>query len=101
MNTQIIAYSKSEYKNENHSHSCPHCGSTSFKTGAGLKPGQQSQRCSDCGEFLGYSPIKQLKRLRKRKDFTESLELLESHGIRSEEAEIFVLSEIGAMEGEL
>lgn len=42
--------------------------------------------------------LKLAKRLRKRKKFTESIELLESCGIRGEEAQIFILSEIGAME---
>lgn len=80
-----------------HHNCCPRCGSTNLKIGAGLKPGQESQRCSDCGEFLGYLPIKPLKKLRKRRKLTDSLNLLESHGIRSEEAQIFVLSEVAAI----
>jgi hypothetical protein len=66
MNKQIISYSKSEYKSENHPHSCPHCHSQNLKSGAGLQPKQESRRCSDCGKFLGYFPVKELKRARKR-----------------------------------
>ena len=96
MNNQSISYSNPEYKSENHPHSCSHCGSQNIRSGAGLKPGEESRRCSDCGEFLGYSPIERLKRLRKRKNLTDSLNLLESCGIRSEDAQIFILSEVGA-----
>jgi hypothetical protein len=78
-------------------HRCPHCGSENLKSGAGLKPGQQSRRCADCGEFLGYSPIQNLKRLRRRKNLTDCLNLLESRGIVSQEAQIFLLTEVGAV----
>jgi hypothetical protein len=91
----ILSRLEPENKPENHPHSCSHCGSQNIRSGAGLKPGQQSQRCSDCGEFLGYSPVKTLKKLRKRQKLTDSLNLLESHGIRSEEAQLFLLSEVG------
>jgi transposase-like protein len=65
-NSQIVAHTKTVVKNENRPHSCPRCGSENFKSGAGLKPGQESRRCSDCGEFLGYSPVERLKRPKKR-----------------------------------
>lgn len=94
-NSQIVAYNRTNGKNENCSHHCPQCGSTNVRSGAGKKPGEQSKRCGDCGEFLGYSPLERLKRLRKRKNLTESLNLLESCGIRSEEAQLFLLSEVG------
>lgn len=99
-NTQIVAYNQANSKNENCSQSCPCCGSTNLKSGAGLKPGEQSQRCGDCGEFLGYSPLPRLKRLRKRQNFTDLINLLESRGVVSEEGQMFILSELGAMEGE-
>jgi hypothetical protein len=83
-----------------HHNTCYRCGSTNIKIGAGLRPGQESRRCADCGEFLGYSPVERLKRLRKRGNLTESLELLESCGIRSEEAQVFLLNEVGAIGGE-
>jgi hypothetical protein len=92
--TQIITYSGSEY-NGSDPHSCHRCGSADIKIGAGLKPGQVSQKCGDCGEFLGYSPVARLKRAKKRKNLTESLNLLESCGIRSEQLQLFVLSAIG------
>lgn len=60
---------------------CPH---TNFVVGAGLKPGEESRRCSDCKSFLGYSPVSQLKKARRRKGLTESLEILESRGIQGE-----------------
>lgn len=77
---------------------CAKCGSTSVRTGAGRKPQEESRRCSDCGGFLGYLPVKPLKKLRKQRKLAHSLNLLESHGIKSEAAQIFVLSRIGAME---
>jgi hypothetical protein len=79
--------------------SCPRCGSTSFQSGAGLKPGQESRKCSDCGEFLGYLPVKRLKRLRKQRNLTDCLNLLESCKISSETAQLFVLDEVGAIGG--
>jgi len=96
--TQIISYSNPEYKRENHSHSCPHCHSQNLKSGAGRKPNEESRRCGDCGEFLGYLPVERLKKLRKRRNLTDSLNLLESHGIRSEEAQLFLLSAAGGEE---
>lgn len=99
-NKQIIAYSGLEYKNENHSHSCPRCDSSNLRSGAGRKPNEESRRCGNCGEFLGYLPVERLKKLRKRRNLTDSLNLLESHGIVSQEAQIFALSNIGAMGGE-
>jgi transposase-like protein len=94
-NSQIVAYSKTVVKNENRPHSCPRCGSKNLKGGAGLKPGEESQRCSDCGEFLEYLPIKPLKKLRKRRKLTDSLNLLEAHGIKSEAAQLLLLSAVG------
>jgi hypothetical protein len=79
---------------------CSRCGSTNIKIGAGLRPREESRRCADCGEFLGYSPLERLKRLRKRGNLTESLDLLECCGIRSEEAQVFLLTEVGAIGGE-
>ncbi len=74
---------------------CSRCGSENLKSGAGKKPGQESLRCEDCGEFLGYSPIKRLKRLRKQKNLTDSLDFLESCGISNEAAQVFLLTEVG------
>ncbi len=76
------------------------CGGTLAKTGAGRKPGEESRRCLDCGEFLGYSPIERLRRLRKQNNLTDSLNFLESRGIVSQEAQIFLLNELGAIGGE-
>jgi transcription elongation factor Elf1 len=78
---------------------CPHCNSENLKTGAGKKPGLESLRCEDCGDFLGYSPIKRLKRLRKQKNLTDSLDFLESRGISNEIAQVFLLTEVGAIGG--
>jgi transposase-like protein len=77
---------------------CRHCGSGNLKSGAGRKAREESIRCADCRRFLGYQPIAQLKRLRRGKKLTESLELLENQGIRGEETQLFILSAIG--EGE-
>jgi hypothetical protein len=52
------------------------------------------------GECPRNSPVERLKRLRKRENLTESLDLLESCGIRSEEAQVFLLNEVGAIGGE-
>lgn len=60
--TQII----SDYGNFHHN-SCHRCGSNNTKSGAGLKPGQESRKCGDCGEFLGYLPVARLKRPKKRR----------------------------------
>lgn len=46
---------------------CCQCGSTNLKNGAGLKPGEESLKCLDCGKFLGYLPIEPLKRPKKRR----------------------------------
>ncbi len=70
---------------------CPHCGSTNIILGAGLKPGEESQRCGDCRFFLGYSPVTRLKKSRKSKALTESIQLLEDSGIQGETA-LFTLS---------
>jgi hypothetical protein len=74
---------------------CHQCNSANVKIGVGLKPMEQSEHCKDCGVFLRYSPVQNLKRLRRRRKFTESLELLENQGIRSEQAQLFLLSAIG------
>lgn len=74
---------------------CPHCGATSYRPGAGRKPNEESRRCGDCGEFLGYLPVKRLKKLRKQRKLTDSLNLLESHGIKSEAAQLLLLSAVG------
>lgn len=89
-NSQIIAYNAPDAKP-----SCNRCGSENLKLGAGRKPQEQSKRCSDCGQFLGYQPLERLKKLRKRRKLTESLNLLESHGIKSEAAQLFLLSATG------
>lgn len=52
------------------------------------------------GEYPKNSPLERLKRLRKPGNLTESLDLLESCGIRSEEAQLFLLNEVGAIGGE-
>lgn len=96
-NTQIIAYSTPNGKNENHSHFCNRCNSTNLKSGAGRKPGEKSEKCGDCGKFLGYSPVARLKRAIKRKKLTESLEILDNRGITGEYEQLFLLSEIGAI----
>jgi transposase-like protein len=70
---------------------CPRCGSTNIILGAGLKPGEESQRCGDCRFFLGYSPVTRLKKSRKRKELTECLQVLEDSGIQGEIA-LFILS---------
>jgi hypothetical protein len=77
---------------------CCHCGSENLKTGAGKKSREQSIHCADCRKFLGYQPISQLKRLRRRKKLTESLNLLESQGIQGELTQLFILSAIGGSE---
>jgi hypothetical protein len=79
---------------------CPHCASENLKSGAGKKGGEQSIRCTDCRKFLGYQPIPQLKRLRRQRRLTDCLNLLESHGVSSETAQLFVLSEVSAIGGE-
>lgn len=101
MNSNSIPnYGEIIYHNSSQPNStCPRCGKENLKSGAGKKPGQESIGCGDCGEFLGYSPVKRLKRLRKRKNITDSLNFLESCGIVSEAAQIFVLNEVGAMKG--
>jgi hypothetical protein len=78
-----------------HYNCCSRCGSTNLKSGAGLKPGEESRHCKDCRKFLGYQPIPQLKRLRRRKKLTESLEILQNQGIRDEQTQLFLLSAIG------
>ncbi|NES18577.1 MAG: hypothetical protein F6K41_06515 [Symploca sp. SIO3E6] len=74
---------------------CPHCGSTSFKSGAGLKPGQESIHCQDCKKFIGYRnilPIKRLKRLKKPKRLTDCLNMIDNWGFKSEYTQLFILS---------
>jgi hypothetical protein len=73
---------------------CDHCGSENLKIGAGRKGGEQSIHCADCRKFLEYQPISQLRRLRRRKKLTESLELLESQNIQGESTQLFILSAI-------
>ena len=108
----IFAQLNSNHKSDNHSHpqlekrdasrlsrnspvqgreKCPHCGSGNLKIGAGLKPGEESRRCNDCKHFLGYSPLRKLKKARKRQELTNCLEILENQGIRGDLA-IFILS---------
>lgn len=98
------SYSIANYANLHHNSSqldqiCPRCSSKNLKSGAGKKPGEESFRCEDCGNFLGYSPVKRLKRLRKPKNLTDSLNFLESRGVVSEAAQIFVLNEVGVIGG--
>ena len=107
----ILSQLNSGYKNENNSHSqidncdasrirqkfsenCPHCGSVNLSTGAGLKPGQMSLKCSECKAFIGYKNLQELNKLKRRKRLTPYLELLEKHGI-SCDAAIFVLGQVG------
>jgi hypothetical protein len=73
---------------------CPHCGSGNLKIGAGLQPGEESRRCNDCKHFLGYSPLRKLKKARKRQELTNCLEILENQGIRGDVA-VFVLGQVG------
>lgn len=78
------------------------CGKATYIVAQCPSLGQSPQPqicCGDCGKFLGYSPLKRLKRLRKRKNLTDSLNFLESRGILSEATQIFVLSELDAMKG--
>jgi hypothetical protein len=64
---------------------CPHCGSQNIILG------EESRRCGDCQHFLGYSPLAQLKKARRRKELSECLQVLEDSGIQGELA-LFVLS---------
>lgn len=89
-----ISQLNSNNRNENHSHTCPQCGSANLSTGAGLKPGQMNLRCSECKHFIGYRNLEKLQRLRRRKSLTPCLELLEKHGIEGDTA-IFILSAAG------
>ena len=77
--------------------SCPTCGSASLVTGAGLKPGQMSLKCSECKGFIGYKNLEKLKGLRRQKKLTACLELLEKQGVVGDAA-IFVLSLAGGAE---
>ena len=70
---------------------CPRCGSENLKTGAGLRPNQESRRCNNCQHFLGFSTVSKLKAARRRKELTECLQILENSGIQGEMA-IFSLS---------
>lgn len=107
----IVAQFKRQNNNDNHSHpqldkrdaspisrnfpeNCPYCGSANLSTGAGLKPGQMSLKCSECRAFIGYKNLEKLERLKHRKRLTPCLELLESCGI-SGDAAIFVLGQVG------
>jgi len=70
---------------------CSRCSSTNLKSGAGRKAGEESYRCGDCKQFLGYSPLARLKQARRRKKLTECLQILENQGIQGELA-LFTLS---------
>lgn len=76
---------------------CPKCGSSNLITGAGLKPGQMSLRCSECKVFVGYKSLQKLHKLRKRKELTSCLQLLEKEGLTGDAA-IFALSSLGGVE---
>ena len=80
-----------------HNQICPQCGSANLSAGAGLKPGQMGFRCSECKAFVGYRNLEKLQRLRRQKQLTLCLELLEKYGV-SGNAAIFVLSAMGGAE---
>ena len=82
---------QSNSKNENYSHICPKCGSANLSTGAGLKPGQISLKCSECKAFAGYKNLEKLKRIRQQKQLTPCLEFLEGQNLTGD-ATIFTLS---------
>lgn len=96
MKTDIIL-NHSEYQS-NSNQTCPQCGSANLSTGAGLKPGQISLRCSECKHFIGYRNLEKLQRLRRHKQTTDCLNLIETcSGLTSDEA-IFILSAVGGAE---
>lgn len=53
-----------------------------------------SLRCCDFKDFNGYQILEKLQKLRKRKNITSCLELLEKLGIQGDVA-LFVLSNLG------
>jgi len=95
MKKESLNHSRSnENKNHSHIYSCPQCASTNLSTGAGLKPGQMSLKCSECKAFVGYKNLEKLKPLRRQKRLTSCLELMEKQGI-SGDAAIFTLALLG------
>jgi len=71
-----------------------HCGSANFSEGAELKPGQINLKCSDCKTFIGYQNLEKLQRLRRQKQLTSALKLLEKQGLTGDVA-IFILGQVG------
>lgn len=89
-----------DYGDSSHNHTCPKCGSANLLTGAGRRPGEMSLKCAQCGVFIRYIDTKnfeKLKKLRRRRKFTESVTFIEcASGFRDENA-LFVLSEAGGV----
>jgi hypothetical protein len=88
------ATSVAHYGEDYHKPTCRKCDSASVITGAGRKPNEMSLKCCECKAFIGYTNLEKLKRLRRQKELTPCLELLEKQGISSDAA-VFVLGQLG------
>jgi transposase-like protein len=88
----IITRAQSKNKNKNH---CPYCDNSGIRIGAERRSSEQSQRCAENYNNLGYSSIDKLKKFYKRRKLTESLDFLRNQRIREEELQLTILQVIG------
>jgi hypothetical protein len=82
------------YGEDYHKPICPKCHSSNLITGAGKKTGQMNLKCGECKAFIGYRNLEKLKKLRRQKQLTPCLQLLEQENLTGDTA-IFLLSTLG------